>query len=425
MAEFLMMMLLFLKPVFSIILSIFGIDVESGQMGILYAVVGIVTYLYLAYVYLKNLRRFNKYSFWYILFCIFMLLGIALTVFRYGGMNGNLRGSFLSFGSAVIPSFLLAVEVRRRNRLDNLGKIVPIFVLALSIVSLISLFFGTVALTGLARNTNNIGYQNGSYYMAYAFGLNLYYLKCGDRMKRYAWLKWCNPVFYILAVLQFIGVILFGGRGGMVLLSILCVYYFLFERQKKKSEIQKKIVTVLGVSVIVAFILVLLKNSEINLTGARRILSFIKNVSDSNRFDLYRSALGNFAQSPLIGHGFGSVFYTVGFYSHNLFTDFLCETGAVGTLLLIAVLALSVRNLHGLNKKDPLNRFGTVIFFFGFTMVMFSGYYLSSQMIWFAVGFALPRIQPGVSVPEKNGFSGSGNKSNRSKEVLPEINTGD
>ncbi len=391
MAEFLMMMLLFLKPVFSIILSIFGIDVESGQMGILYAVVGIVTYLYLAYVYLKNLRRFNKYSFWYILFCIFMLLGIALTVFRYGGMNGNLRGSFLSFGSAAIPSFLLAVEVRRRNRLDNLGKIVPIFVLVLSIVSLISLFFGTVALTGLARNTNNIGYQNGSYYMAYAFGLNLYYLKCGGSMERYAWLDRIRPVFYVLAVLQFAGVFLFGGRGGMVLLMILSLYYLL-TRQRGRSLTKKHFVTIVGIVLIAAGIFIVFRNASVNLVGFNRILSFLSNMRDSNRFELYRMALDSFMESPIIGSGFGSVFYTVGFYSHNLFTDFLCETGAVGTLLLIAVLALSVRNLHGLNQKDPLNRFGTVIFIFGFTMVMFSGYYLSSQMIWFAVGFALPDL---------------------------------
>ena len=52
-------------------------------------------------------------------------------------------------------------------------------------------------------------------------------------------------------------------------------------------------------------------------------------IGTDNRWIRWNLAWNAFTKSPVFGHGLGSVFYEVGFYSHNIFTDMLCEGGVV------------------------------------------------------------------------------------------------
>lgn len=101
-----------------------------------------------------------------------------------------------------------------------------------------------------------------------------------------------------------------------------------------------------------------------------RITSFLGERSDLNgRFEIWRAVIGGWLEAPVVGHGFGAVWYygwwRLGgspvldrmnkaanikfFHGHNIFMDILPQLGAVGfaaaLLILIVLAARGVRNM--------------------------------------------------------------------------------
>lgn len=387
MVEFLTMAVLFIRPIFSVVLSVLRVSVSSGQMGILYAVVALAVYAYIFYAVAKRKGKVKRSLMGVFAAILITLAALCVTSLLYEGTVKRLYTEILSFGSATAAAMLMAHELAMKDSLKKMGYPIPIFVLLITVVSFSAVVFGEKSAIGLTRTSNSIGYQSGAYYSAYALGLNLYYLTCYNQLEKYKWIDKLKPVFWVMPFLQFTAVLLSGGRGGLVLaLILLC--YFGFVNRKKLFKSRVFLFGLLSLFLIVG-IFIWINRSSISTVGITRILSFLNNFTDSNRAKLWTAALDAFRDSPVVGNGIGSVFYKVGFYSHNLFTDTLCEGGIAGLLLLCCCLYCYVKNQLRADRADVTYRFVACIFIFGISLLSFSGYYITDPQIWFALTFMI------------------------------------
>lgn len=386
MCELLTMLILYLKPLYSTILSVFKINVSAGQLSKLYIVVSLITYVILFFKYEKNKFVIRKSTAVSLLICVIFLLGGLITIWRYGYIHTSFLSEYLSFGSASICAILLGNQMAIDHKIAGLGKFIPLFVVMISITTFVSVITGD-RVNGLLSASNSIDYQSASYYAAFAFGLNLYYIKYYDHLEHYNWIRIFKPIFYVLPFLQIVATFMAGGRGGTVLLIILMLYFgFHYLKDNKVSLAMCIKILVLCIIALIGILLLLKKSNSV--AGLNRLMHFFEKPLDSERSRLHTLAMEGFKNSPLLGNGTGSVFYIFDRYSHNLFYDFLCEYGIIGIFVLIYVGLVRIRNQYRLSRMAEVNSFSTVVFLCAFVFLMFSSYYLSEQMLWFFIGFA-------------------------------------
>ncbi len=382
MLELLTMIALLIRPLYSVILTVTGIQSTSGQMGILYAAVAAVTFIYVLVDLFKNKWRM-KYTFWVVIEVIlFVLACLVFTVIYYNAFS-ELKSTILSFGSETICIMLLAYELSQKNNIKNFGKWIPFFIVIVTAVTMYSVFWGKRALNGLTNDTNGINYQNAAYYAANILGLNLFYLANYDDINKFKFIDKIKILFYIIPFVEIVILINAGGRGGLLLGAALIGFYFI---KNIRKILKKKVLflSILGV-VCAAVAFVLIFKRDLVTIGFSRLMNFFSNKSTTIRLQLLNDALEIFKSKPLFGYGVGSIWVTLGFYAHDMFIDLLCETGIIGTLIVTAVLVLYVIKQYACTKADKNDSFFFMIFICGFVMALFSGYYLSIPMLWFPV----------------------------------------
>lgn len=138
------------------------------------------------------------------------------------------------------------------------------------------------------------------------------------------------------------------------------------------------------------------------------------------RFDLYKSGWAIFAESPIVGVGAGNVGIEMENLdtsklgvTHNVFTQLLAETGAIGTAAFAFVLISALARLRGV-ATGAVAAVSTAAFASAFLAVavtllvaqQFSGNYVHS--IWYVVlgtAFAFPRVSLRRSRPQQLTFA--------------------
>lgn len=131
--------------------------------------------------------------------------------------------------------------------------------------------------------------------------------------------------------------------------------------------------------------------------GFSRIVNTVEHQDENGRDVLRGLALLSFLDSPIWGHGFGSVFYEVGEYSHNCITDALVEIGVIGCSVFILLLIMTWRKTGKLMQVDLTDAIWRIVYLDGLVMSFFSGYYLGHIPIYWIMGFVL-----GYSVRKNN-----------------------
>ena len=134
-----------------------------------------------------------------------------------------------------------------------------------------------------------------------------------------------------------------------------------------------------------------------NTVGAERVIDTL--TTDEYRVKYWRDALNVFGESPLWGHGVGSIWWTVGFYSHNIVTDLLAETGIIGAgIVLFIIVSCFVSGIKR-SRHYSLDLFMLIMFAGVMTEVSFSGYWISSPKIFLMFGYVF-----GMSKAERLGY---------------------
>lgn len=329
-------------------------------------------------------RRFVSLKIAVLLLAACMLFLYYVTQSFYDYYSRFYNSYFLSMGVTFIPAVFMGCLMNKDP--DILGKVdraLPIYVILYTAILSNVAFTAQLGANMLQTFSGGMSYQAVSYSAAYALGMTMYLIayKSSNKLAR---------LIYIgLALLQMIIAIMAGGRGAFVLGIVFVLYFGL-----KRFSFQKLIVCGIAAFAVLTIIPSLMSGNGVFQAGSERIFNFFGSseaIEGDGRWVRWTIAWEAFLDSPLWGHGLGSVFYEVGFYSHNIFTDLLCEGGIILMSAFLYIVLKAYSSVKYLMKVDHRVEIMVIIFLCAFIMSCFSGYYLSETGIWLTMIYVIIR----------------------------------
>ena len=198
---------------------------------------------------------------------------------------------------------------------------------------------------------------------------------------------------YLLILAGLLIVLIYGSRGGFLMLSFLAVTILYIKMQKKK---------VLFLLFIVLFVLVgavLIVQSDILSQSTSRTLQKILNgelFDSSGRFEIWEYLLSRSLSNGFIGRGLcADRMYLIELYNtneqvyaHNFLVKLLTDFGLLGFIAGIALIVVLIGFLR--RCGEPLEKIAVVIFVFtSFLQLMFSRTFLSEPGFFIMMGIVL------------------------------------
>ncbi len=379
---FFILVVAFSYSIYFVIATFLGIP----QEGVVFRLYSGILAVVVAFVFFLSIHRIPRriYIGGLLLCAIIILLYFSTRCF-YDEVNNRYTSYFLSMGVRFISAVLTGMYMLSHDDIMKKVEYALLPFILLYTITLASVAFTANIGVNIAQtfNTDFLNYQSISYYSIFAFGFNMYLIvQCSNSYTRYR-----RYILIALAILQVIITIMAGGRGAFVLGCVFTLYFAL-----KHITFSKLISYILIGLAVLLTINAILSDNEIFKMGFERIFNFFGNteaIGTDNRWIRWNLAWNAFTKSPVFGHGLGSVFYEVGFYSHNIFTDMLCEGGVVLFLIFIFVLMKFIRASQILITEDYRNEIIVIVFLCSFVMNSFSGYYLSDTGIWLSLTYVL------------------------------------
>lgn len=310
----------------------------------------------------------------------FAILFFATTIF-YIRINPFYYSHMLRWGASCIPALFLGLSFVYFEEKKRIINYLPILLIAITPFVAFASLRGAKMHGQYVDAESGLNYQVISYYMAYFFSLSAYYIFISkDRISS----KLLSLVLYVILASEAIVCSVSGGRGGFVLLiiNILFFVYMIY----KRGNINKGLFTTILIVSCLLFVAIATYFDLWSYKGFYRVTHPL--AQNAGRKDDWQEVLTYFYQSPIIGNGLGSDFMTWGFYSHNIFVDFLAETGVLGFVLFTTLLFWIVRTILKQCFIDEYYIFIMCIGFYGLVMVLFSGYWISMYQIWMLMGVA-------------------------------------
>lgn len=385
---FLAILSIYIKEMLFSILAVFGIDKSSGNyMQVVYIAMTALCVLTFLYQMMFKLS-ISKNEIGMIFAFGFLLVAFAFIprVF-YRNAGSVYQAQLLTAFSSVLSAFLMGILAKRGNFINAMAKAVPWFVIINTFSSTLVAFTSSGTTSGgYLKDASGFNYQDLSYFIAFTFALNVFYIKNQHKIegnsifKRPGW----NTFFQCLIPVHLLTVMLAGGRGAFVLVGILSIYYFIMD----SSNLGKNVKNFILMFIAVAVLFMILPSANLEYSGFERILGLLSGSGDASRADLRSKALQAFLDNPIFGNGSGSVFVFTITYSHNIFTDIMAEYGILGLIIISVILIKLVKKLFGSVRKNPCNHLIVVIFIGCFLHLSFSGYYLGSPSFWFVLGYS-------------------------------------
>ena len=384
---------------FFVITAILGFEYSgvgnSNALLVYSLVVFVATAVLFRKSFIWNEGKITQTDFFLFFVIIVVFLSYLTPSLFSGRLNPIATTFFLYFSSFSLPAILGSLYLARMQTIFEMSKLLEIVMLLITVSIFVRLIIP--ASQGQRLSTFGGAYfgQIGSYLAAFAFGLNLYFLFEGRYHDRFTLFR---SMFYkllciCLLVIQIIGFIIPGGRGGAVL-GVTYLLYILLIRFSLRNV--KYLLTIIGfLSFLVITLVViwpfLIQNSAFQ-SGFFRVTQFIDSgvginwTGTSGRDIIYRNALEIIIQRPVLGYGIFGM-WDVSYYPHNFFLEVLLQGGIVYLIIALIILYLFARKLTRLIKKDRRYRILFVLFIYPFVMLMFSGTYLSTPIFWFVIIF--------------------------------------
>lgn len=288
-------------------------------------------------------------------------------------------GQFLRWGADCIPACLIGITLLKLKDYSFIHKILPWLCL------LLTPFMATATLTmgrleGQMHIEGGMNYQTVAYQMAVLCCYGFYYTFIYKENK-----SWIIKIIMLpTMLLQATCCLMSGGRGGVVLLGVYVLYMVYFLHTRKKISLLR--ILSFGAVLLIAFFFMA------DYLGLQESAGFARSselVHDEDRFELWSQYTGFISQNPVLGWGLGGDYFTVGFYSHNIFIDWMLETGIIGTALLAIIFYKSYRRLYELTSLNEIFVVVMIFFIYGFVMNLFSGYWITTGSNWMALGIAM------------------------------------
>lgn len=360
---------------------------ESGMLQRIFIPIALIGYVILVGDYLKP-RSSNIHK--VVLIAVLFGLLFVLSSLIHGGAPSAYANRLLRFGSICIAGVAVGIHLSSYPCFEKIEKLLPFFVI---------LFVVVLGRYGLEASMNNmiikeeegegigLNYQSFSYYMAIEYTYCVYFLFFstirGTRFHRLMTLPMAITCI-VAAALCIMG----GGRGPFLYLGVITlVLFYFYGRTHKLLYRQIWIIPLL----MIVFAYMVSRFHIFDSAGFTRVSENL--TEDSTRPLLYARAWAAFQESPIIGHGFGSIWWTVGWACHNMFLDLLAEGGLLGAGVVLYYFFTTGKYLWRQTKFNPCYMLILIVFLETIVENTFSGYWVSSQAIWFAFAFALTDLK--------------------------------
>ena len=376
---------IFADEVFYCYIAASGTIVESGMKAREAVFVAAVAYTMLfADIVNKRLSPRNLKLLFFLLI-ILLLYYITQFLFPDGFKMPNYTAHMLVYGALCVPAAYVGMRLARMGGENKMIDYLPVYVVPVSLIVGYSAILSSMAGRLLTNEESAFNYQTASYYLAYCFSYSVFFVFLyKERIKR-RWGKLMSIIMFTMLFVCAIGCVMGGGRGAFVYL-VLMGTYLIYRIIHKRGKAKTSTIILLGITAVIAVILV----SRLNIFDSAGFTRVSTNLTtDDNRDALWRNAIKAFKDSPILGHGLGSIWWTVGFYSHSMFTDILAETGIIGTALFLWVLIKCFFTLQRRSKFSDFDMFIFLIFCGVFVECTFSGYWISTPKLFLTFGYVL------------------------------------
>jgi len=336
--------------------------------------------------------------------CLIFVLLYYYSSSYYAELSKWYNSYFLVLLGQSIPVVLTAVIVSEKSKIqENIKILTPYLALIFTFIAFDVTFNPKEAALGLSGDEEaNLNYQATSYMAAYASAFAGYYLINKNKIHWHIFFRFSvwKYVMSLLILLNFVIILMTGGRGGLVVFVIQFLFFlFLLKSIYRHPFFSIKtivIIVLIGIGFYYGFNFVLSSNLE--SSGFERFFDLAQEESVIERSVIMKKAIDAFFESPIIGHGIGAVLNEVGIYSHNIFMDFLVDTGVIGCFFVLVFIVWIFYKGFCLIRLDSSNCLWLIVFLDGFIMSQFSAYYLSSfPMLWvaaFIASYSLDNFQP-------------------------------
>lgn len=385
--DILVVLFAFAGPVIHLLLFIINRRSASGQMAIVYVIVAVGSVL----LFVKfGHRLLSKNILTIVALMLIATASFFITGFIYGRENAQYISEERAFLGMEGCIFLLVLNVAWSKKSEISTQLIFVFDVILSIVCFLALTRGnSLTSGGYVSDTSGFLYQNISYYSAYGLGMNMFLL---NEYKGRPRSKLLNVLFLVLTLIQLFAAFMSGGRGGAFLAVVLLAYGMLTIYGFRRAY---KVVLPVAVAVFAVIFVFpsVVDHFGVSMSGLARVLTYFNtrnsDLSTLGRTAYARNAMLAFYERPVFGHGIGSIFYLLGNYSHNIFTDVLAETGVVGLIIVVLIMIAFLRKIRRLYSEGSFYRFLLVMFICGISLNLFSGYLWVNQHIWLPVAVVM------------------------------------
>ena len=388
-APFLLLFSVFSGQIFHCYLSIKGLVSESGMLQYVFIAIFVG-----AIVLLVRDKRVKGYDNSKILFPMLLILVLYfLSSAFYGTPPPRYYSSILRYGSACVGSAIIGMYIAKHPCFNEIDTLLPYFVLPFGFI------IGTVGLQAarmgeILKDDSGLNYHTVSYYMSEMYAYSTYYVFFSSVQTTLSakLLKWLmiGMMFFCVTVC-----LLSGGRGAFVfIIAVTFLLIYMLCKTGRMTILQVSSLIFVG---LVVFSIFAVKFDIFNSVGFNRVANHL--MDDDIRDSLREKALDIFLTSPVFGHGIGSIWLTLGFYSHNMFVDLLVEGGVILLFIVCRVLFIMGKRLLFLARTDYSYVFFILVMSKSVVSTMFSGYWIGTYQLWMIFGFIM--IRPKMSLVNK------------------------
>ena len=157
-----------------------------------------------------------------------------------------------------------------------------------------------------------------------------------------------------------------------------------------------------SILIILSAVVLLFLANRYGVFGSEGFLRVSENLTfDPVRNELRHRAISAFQESPIIGNGLGSIWWKLGFYSHNIVTDLLVESGIIGTFIIGLIMIRCLIRIARDSRKNRISLFLFIVFLGAITEVTFSGYWLSASKLFLIYGYVYATTRPLLHIKYK------------------------
>ena len=401
MIGFILLFTILNQNVFFTLMALLGTSYSGIDDSPLYviSVVGldIISCLYIFFYEILNYKKAKGSIKWYFIPLIFFILYMFNVAFPYSTGNDDSSILFRNFIVFSIPSIAIGNFCYRYEKMNLLLKNIDIMVLLMTLGVLRAMpqmfFLGEFSIGGAT-------YQTLSYVSAFSFGLNLCNILGASDEIRYPFFR--SSVYQIFSIIllfvQILGVLISGGRGGMVLLLLNAVMllYYLGKQHIKKMFLF--LIVFLPLSYLAVSNISYSGISDFIDRGVNRIFSYVSSsgidmTETSGRDIVYETAIECIEEKPLLGHGLFQQYDLIKSksgnpYCHNIFLEVLLQGGIIYLIVFISLMLFLLKKMMIIIKKK--SEYSLIpLFMYPATMLLFSGTYITCSLFWFILSYVL------------------------------------